>query len=70
MTNTFEQNLSIEDVTSMAIEVFGNESVATKWLNSENRALDNRKPVDLINTFDGRELVKIVLGRLQYGAYS
>lgn len=57
-------------IVSRAEAVLGDEAKAHRWLRRENRALDGRRPIDLLDTDAGTQLVERTLGRLQHGVYS
>jgi putative toxin-antitoxin system antitoxin component (TIGR02293 family) len=57
-------------VAARAETVFENSQTATNWLKRPNRALDNRAPVDLLDTDAGTEQVVELLDRIEYGVYS
>ncbi len=55
---------------AMAFGIFQDAGKVTRWFNKENKALNNQKPFDLLNTPTGIKLVTQVLGRLEEGVYS
>jgi putative toxin-antitoxin system antitoxin component (TIGR02293 family) len=58
------------EVLAQATEVFGSRSEAEKWLEQPVMALEGRKPIDLLATSVGVELVENHLTRLEYGVYT
>lgn len=55
----------------LTIEVFqGDIKPAFAWLTRENIALDNRIPVELLETEAGAREVEVLLGRIEHGVYS
>ena len=54
-------------VTRVAIEAFGDEAKARRWLTSPNRALQQHMPLDLIASDAGAQAVTDELGRIEYG---
>jgi putative toxin-antitoxin system antitoxin component (TIGR02293 family) len=58
------------EVLTTATEVFGSQSEAEKWLTTPAVALDQRRPVDLLSSPAGVEMVEQLLGRLEYGVYT
>ena len=54
-------------VTCAAIEAFGDEAKARRWLTSPNRALQQHMPLDLIASDAGAQAVTDELGRIDYG---
>jgi putative toxin-antitoxin system antitoxin component (TIGR02293 family) len=62
--------LEVARVMQHAFEVFEEEEKAKRWLNQENRALKGAKPVQLLNTLTGINLVNDTLTRIEEGVYS
>lgn len=58
------------EVLVKATQVFGSQAEAEKWLVSPAMALDQRRPIDLLSSPTGVEMVEQVLGRLEYGVYT
>ena len=58
------------EVLTTATDVFGSQSEAEKWLTTPAVALDQRRPVDLLSSPAGVEMVEQLLGRLEYGVYT
>jgi putative toxin-antitoxin system antitoxin component (TIGR02293 family) len=61
--------LEIAKVFQHAYAVFRDEEKVKQWLNRTNRALNNMKPVELLDTLSGIVLVDDVLGRIEEGVY-
>ena len=59
----------IVDVTSRAIEVFGDREKAIRWLRMPLPSLSNRTPLSLLRTADGIEQIEDVLGRIEQGVW-
>lgn len=57
-------------VLSKATEVFGSQAHAETWMDRPALALDNARPVDLLESQQGVDLVMDQLTRLEYGVYS
>lgn len=53
-----------------ATEVFGSRAHAESWMDRPALALDNARPVDLLESPQGVDLVMALLTRLEYGVYS
>jgi putative toxin-antitoxin system antitoxin component (TIGR02293 family) len=62
--------LEIAKLVQHVYTVFRDEEKLKRWLNRENRALNNMKPVELLDTMSGLVLVDDVLGRIEEGVYS
>lgn len=53
-----------------AEEAIGDVSRAFRWLHKDNRALQGRRPVDLLGSDAGTRAVEKVLGRIEHGIVS
>jgi putative toxin-antitoxin system antitoxin component (TIGR02293 family) len=58
------------ETLAKATEVFGSKEDAELWLSRPAMGLDGQKPIDLLQTVQGAELVSDFLGRLEYGVYT
>ncbi len=58
------------EVLSRATTVFGSQAEAEHWLERPAVGLDQRKPIDLLATPAGVEMVEDHLTRLEYGVYT
>ena len=58
------------EVVALATEVFGTQGAAERWLERPVMALDRERPIDLLATPAGTQMVENLLGRLQYGVYT
>ena len=65
-----ERILSLADIYSYGYEVFEDEERFNKWMFSPNRALGGNMPYELANNQFGREEIKNLIGRIEYGVYS
>lgn len=57
------------EILARASAAFGGQLAAEQWLVSEPMALDHRRPIDLLATPTGQQLVEDFLTRLEYGVY-
>ena len=57
------------EILAMAIAVFGSQEEAEEWLERPATGLDQRRPIDLLETPAGVELVETFLRRLEHGVY-
>lgn len=67
------QSEEVLDTVKLYVEagkVFGDHEVVQEWLRTEVPALAGSRPVDLLDTFAGRELVRQVLRKISYGEFS
>jgi putative toxin-antitoxin system antitoxin component (TIGR02293 family) len=59
-----------QDIMELAVAVFSSDAVAKEWLHAPQMGLNQQKPVDLVQTAEGAELVKSLLTRMQFGTFS
>ena len=57
------------EILAKAIAVFGSQEEAEQWLQRPAIGLDQRRPIDLLATPAGVEIVEDFLTRLKYGVY-
>ena len=65
-----ERIVSIADLYSYGFEVFEDKAKFNQWIFSPNKALGGKLPFELLDNQFGREEVKNVIGRIDYGVYS
>ena len=58
------------EILAKATDVFGSQAEAEHWLEHPAIGLDQRRPIDLLGTPAGVELVEDYLERLEYGVYA
>ncbi|RTM15262.1 MAG: DUF2384 domain-containing protein [Bradyrhizobiaceae bacterium] len=58
------------EILAKATDVFGSQEEAEQWLERPAIGLDQRRPIDLLATPAGIELVEQHLTRLAYGVYA
>jgi putative toxin-antitoxin system antitoxin component (TIGR02293 family) len=58
------------EILAKATDIFGSQTEAEQWLERPATGLDQRRPIDLLGTPAGVELVEDHLGRLEYGVYA
>jgi putative toxin-antitoxin system antitoxin component (TIGR02293 family) len=58
------------EILAKATEVFGTQEEAERWMERPAMALEQRRPIDLMTTPAGVELVETHLQRLDYGVYT
>lgn len=69
-TNASDRSLRLASVVEQAIDVLGSQDAAERWLSTPAMALDRRRPIDLLQSSEGTELVKTLLTRMDYGVYT
>ena len=57
-------------IMTRAIDVFGTKEDAEEWLTKPALGLEQRRPIDLLSSPAGVELVEEFLGRIEYGVYT
>jgi putative toxin-antitoxin system antitoxin component (TIGR02293 family) len=58
------------EVLAKATAVFGSQQEAERWMDQPAIGLDQRRPIDLMTTPAGVEIVEDFLQRLEYGVYT
>lgn len=58
------------ELLAIATETFGSQKDAEVWMQSPVMALDGARPIDLLATAAGTEMVETHLQRLEYGVYA
>jgi len=57
------------EILANATQVFGSQAEAERWMEQPAIALEQRRPIDLLTTPAGAEIVEDLLRRLEYGVY-
>ena len=65
-----EHLLQLAEVYSRGEEVFSDIENFKTWFDTGNMALGNKKPVDLLSSRYGAQMVLIELGRMEHGEIS
>jgi len=65
-----EKILALSDVYEFGYSVFEDQANLQRWMQIENRALSNKRPIDLLDTSFGMIEVKNLIGRIAHGVYS
>ena len=63
------RNWKFAEILAQATAVFGSQEEAEKWLERPAVGLNQRRPIDLLATPAGVEIVEDFLQRLEYGVY-
>ena len=64
-----EKVISLTEVYEKGMEVFENQPDLDGWLNDRIPSLQNRKPIDLLDSMMGRKQVMTVLNAILHGIY-
>lgn len=65
-----ERKITALQMDTGHIGVLGLQKEAEQWLERPAISLNNRRPIDLLTTPAGVELVEDILQRLEYGVYT
>ncbi len=65
-----ERIVSLADIYSYGYEVFEDVDLFNKWMFKPNRALGGKTPYHFIDNQFGREELRNIIGRIEYGVYS
>jgi putative toxin-antitoxin system antitoxin component (TIGR02293 family) len=65
-----EKIVGLAEIYSYGFEVFEDEHRFNDWILKPNRALNGKTPFELLDSQYGREEVKNIIGRIEYGIYS
>jgi putative toxin-antitoxin system antitoxin component (TIGR02293 family) len=68
--NASDRTLRLAAVTDQAAEVLGSRAEAEHWLVTPAVGLDRRRPIELLQTSEGTDLVRTLLVRMDHGVYS
>lgn len=69
-TNAADRLIRLASITEQAIDVLGTKEAAERWLITPAIGLDQRRPIDLLQSSEGADLVRTLLTRMDYGVYS
>lgn len=67
-TRSLEISIKLMELYSKGVELFGEQIHFTSWLQKESYGLGGRKPISLLNTVSGTDLVYEELLRIEFGA--
>jgi putative toxin-antitoxin system antitoxin component (TIGR02293 family) len=68
--STTEQVLQIAEVFSRGNEVFGSPDHFQDWMKADNVSLGGKRPIDLLPSRYGAQMVLDVIGRIEHGVFS
>ncbi|MDB5786352.1 antitoxin Xre/MbcA/ParS toxin-binding domain-containing protein [Caballeronia mineralivorans] len=69
-SNATDRLIRLASITERAIDVLGSKEAADQWLSAPAIGLDQRRPIDLLQSSEGADLVKTLLTRMDYGVYA
>lgn len=70
MSTEHQRNDLPTDLQALAAHVLGSRVLADEWMSSPAVAFDGWRPADMLRTSKGREAVRELLLRIEYGVYS
>ena len=65
-----EEVLDTIRVFAQALQIWGDADTAKTWLNTPVPALAGDRPVNLFDTFEGRNWVRQVLQKIEFGEFT
>lgn len=65
-----EKIVGLAEIYSYGYEVFEDKEKFNIWISRPNKALGGKAPFELLDSQFGREEVKNIIGRIEYGVYS
>jgi putative toxin-antitoxin system antitoxin component (TIGR02293 family) len=65
-----EKAIALMDLYRYGYEVFEDPIKFNKWVLTNNRALGNRTPLEVMDTIFGIDEIKNIITRIEYGVYS
>lgn len=65
-----ERIIGLADIYSYGYDVFEDENKFNQWMFKPNRALGGKTPFDVCDNQFGREEVRNIIGRIEFGIYS
>lgn len=64
------REMEIQEINDRARQVFESKEAAGKWFQEPCMGLDRQRPADLLETGEGRKLLRDHLGRLKHGVHT
>ena len=68
--NASDRALRLLGVLQRAIDTFGSRPAAEQWLAAPAIGLEGRTPLELLQSSEGTDIVKTLLGRMDHGVYA
>lgn len=57
------------DLLAEAVRIFGSTAAASAWFAAPAIALEQRRPLELVDTPVGQDQIRVLLGQIRYGVY-
>ncbi len=61
--------IQLVELFEKGFNLFGEEKFKI-WIRTSNKVLNNNKPIDIMDTSIGIEMIEDVIGRIEHGVYS
>jgi len=68
--NASDRAIRLALVAEQAVDVLGSQAAAERWLSTPAMGLDQRIPIDLLQSSEGTDLVRTLLTRMDYGVHA
>ena len=68
--NASDRALRLASILELATGVLGSQDEAERWLSRPAIGLSDNRPIELLQSSEGTDLVKTLLMRMDYGVYS
>jgi putative toxin-antitoxin system antitoxin component (TIGR02293 family) len=68
--NASDRALRLALVTRQATDVLGSHEAAERWLSTPAIGLERRRPIELLQSSEGTDMVRTLLTRMEYGVYA
>lgn len=65
-----ERIIAVAEIYSFGYEVFENKENFNKWMFAPNQALGGAKPFEFMDNQFGREEIRNLIGRIEYGVFA
>ncbi len=62
--------MALTELYSYGYKVFQDEDKFNNWMFTPNQALAGKLPYDIVDNQFGREEIKNIIGRIEYGVFS
>jgi putative toxin-antitoxin system antitoxin component (TIGR02293 family) len=69
-TDLSDKIMALADIFAYGFEVFEDKDNFRQWIQAPLRALGGKSPFDVLHSSFGREEVRNIIGRIEYGVYS
>jgi putative toxin-antitoxin system antitoxin component (TIGR02293 family) len=64
-----ERVIELANLSQHGLEVFGNIARFSAWMKSRHAYLGKQRPIDILDTYRGFQMVHDELGRIEHGVF-